>query len=72
MSGLGIDVLPRGNIRYDAILLAIPIVFAATFVLVQLTPAGHSTALAVSSISSGLLIGDGLFVNPPSTSDEDS
>lgn len=52
--------------RYDLLLLAIPLVFAGTFLLGQVLRLEHPSSLAVSSVTSSFLIGAGLFVNPPS------
>lgn len=57
--------LRRLTNRYDLTLLAIPLLFLATFGLAQVGPLGLTAELALAALVSSAPIADALFLNPP-------
>jgi hypothetical protein len=57
--------LGRLTTRYDATLLAIPLLFIGTFGLAQVGPLGLTADLALAALVSSAPIADALFLNPP-------
>lgn len=58
--------------RYDAVLAAIPLVFALVFSAQALVPLSFRLAIAAGSVLSGLLLLDAMYLNPPSHPSERS
>jgi hypothetical protein len=52
--------------RADLILLAIPLAFCAAYAVASLLARGHTLPVAGGSLAAGVLVVDGLFLNPPS------
>jgi hypothetical protein len=56
----------RGGVeRADLILLAIPLAFCAVYAAASLLARGYTLPVAGGSIAAGVLVVDGLFLNPP-------
>ncbi|WP_096393225.1 hypothetical protein [Halorubrum trapanicum] len=51
--------------RADIILLAIPLAFCAVYTAASLLARGYTLPVAGGSLAAGVLVVDGLFVNPP-------
>lgn len=58
--------------RYDAVLAAIPLVFALVLSAHALLPVPFRLAIAAGSLLSGLLLLDATYLNPPSHPSERS
>lgn len=52
--------------RYDAVLAAIPLVFALVLSAHALSALSFPLAIAAGSLLSGLLLVDAMYLNPPS------
>lgn len=56
--------------RYDALLAAIPLTFALTYLLGTLMFTAGPLTVAAASLTSGVFVADGLYRNPPIPSDQ--
>ncbi|WP_434522402.1 hypothetical protein [Halorubrum sp. AS12] len=51
--------------RADLILLAIPLAFCVVYAAASLVAGGYTLPVAGGSLAAGVLVVDGLFLNPP-------
>ncbi|WP_254544389.1 hypothetical protein [Halomarina pelagica] len=51
--------------RYDALLLAVPVAFAAALLVAEAFAVPSDRALLGASVVAAAVVGDGLFRNPP-------
>jgi hypothetical protein len=51
--------------RADLILLAIPLAFCAVYAAASFVARGYTLPVAGGSLAAGVLVVDGLFLNPP-------
>ncbi|TKX74784.1 hypothetical protein EXE46_07040 [Halorubrum sp. GN11_10-6_MGM] len=60
-----VSAAPGGIERADLILLAIPLAFCAAYAAASLVARGYTLPVAGGSLAAGVLVVDGLFLNPP-------